>query len=95
MSIISSVDIYILSKINELGVRYGVHPCDISAELDAAGMVRFTGLPNDPEKREKFEAMLSAIGCKDYKIDASDGEDFINVLDEAVRAAPRPRYIQG
>lgn len=73
-----NVTIGILTKVNELALRYGLEPTDFVAEykdeyasnpalggeLDMTGrsVLHYTILPDQPSKLERFERMLETLG---------------------------------
>jgi hypothetical protein len=106
MVIHTNVEIGILTKVNELALRYGLDPTDFVAEykseyapepalggkLDVTGrsVLNYTIPPNQPSKLERFERMLDTLGTNEGSLIATDSE-IMQALNKALELAPRAR----
>ncbi len=101
-----NIDFAVLSKIEELGNRFGLKPYELIATLDHTGdgkilgmgvrfeiQTDFTGL-GDGRTEEMVEsranAMLKAIGVDEDKVLGGGVKAVIDALDAALLKAPRP-----
>lgn len=82
----------LMSRFIELGKRYGLEPWELSIEYD-----RSTGetyVPGEPASRDayvRFREMMNALGVPKGQsaIPYEEGEEMFNVLDKAIKNAPR------
>lgn len=89
-----SVDVAILSKVNQLAERYGIKPYDITATISLKEgldqhVLHFESLPGDPEKLRQAEQMLLAIGTDSEHMMIGTDAEIYEALDGALQRAPR------
>jgi hypothetical protein len=92
-------DVAILIKLNELAERFGLKAYEINAQVGYNAKteqteLNFTGILSDDEASKKANAMFDAIVGKGKPfggIIAGEVKDIIDVLDQALAKAPRPR----
>jgi hypothetical protein len=95
----NSIDVVIHSKLAELAVRHGLHPCSFIANVvwseDRDGPVlNFEIGPADEKKHPIFERMLDAIGVDDNgEFHAKDYTDIYDAIESAIRRAPKLRVV--
>lgn len=99
---ISSVDIAILTKLNDLKQRHGLRGTDaeawfnfISSENDPQGegyfYLEFAGQPAEPAKTEKLDRVRAALGMEGYSQRFDMPSELEDRLDQALSVAPRLR----
>jgi hypothetical protein len=98
MSIISSLDIAILSALNVLASRFGLKPSETEASLSHDGkteesVLTFHGRPNSSEKSVRFDALMALLGCQNGELRTDDTYQMEDILDAALKKAPRTRAI--
>lgn len=90
---ISNIHIAILGRINELAARYDLKASEVECFLlfdKGDNIITFPSTPRGG-KREHFERMMTAIGAENGKLHAKDTADLEDILDAAIRNAPRGR----
>lgn len=96
----TSADVALLFKISELAIRYGLRPSEADADLrmtmknsDEYGPfeLSFGSSSSRPDKREKFEQMMSALGCKQGALRTDELSEMEDIVDRALSLAPRAR----
>lgn len=86
---ISSIDVAILNKVNELAERYGLKPYDFDASLDTdTGHFQFDSAAAG-DKYPAYAAMLEALGCTEGVFPSTNMTELYDALDHAIRSAPR------
>ena len=90
-----NIDVALLTKVNELAVRYGLKPTDFVAvykPLDRGGELVFEVTAERTEVMAKrFDKMLRAIGFGDgLRLPATD-EQLYDRLTDALSRTPKPR----
>lgn len=93
---LDSIDIAILTRINDLAARYGVKPYEFVATLDhsleVSGMgVKFV-VPGEtgPRQEAKVKKMLESIGVDDMGVLKGGEKAVIDAIDAAFNVAPKP-----
>ena len=99
---VSSVEIGIMTKFNQLNERYGLRITDSETSLnyvhsdDTPERCGYYFLENFSvsayaDVSEKVEKVQAAIGMKEGYLKIDDMSDFEDRLDQALSLAPRPR----
>ncbi|MBX3442132.1 MAG: hypothetical protein KF774_06975 [Planctomyces sp.] len=92
-----NIDFAVLSRIQELGERFGLKPYDFVATLDHSPEARGMGVTfaihaetGEPQ-RQRAKQMLEAIGVGNDGILQGGEQAVIDALDHALSIAPKSR----
>jgi len=93
-----NIDFAVLSKIQELGERFGLKPYDFIATLDHSkdkdtlGMgVSFENMADGDDADARVRNMLKVVGVDANGVLQGGEKKVIDALDHALTIAPKPR----
>lgn len=91
---LGNVEVAILTSLNELAVRHGLSPLDISAAYYPQGdksHLTFYTLPQEAVPLSKFERMLAGLGLTDHETLHIEGspQQIYDTIQWAIEKAPR------